>query len=84
MTDPVRLALERIASTSPRLIGPCLPTEHGCALCLALIDEARDALGWQRWPAVPGTLVPFPDELRDRLLTDYPSVSSTTTKDKHP
>lgn len=59
-TDPatarLRAALERIASTSPRAWRRhnCGPDER-CLHCLALIDEARDALGWARWPAATGT-----------------------------
>ena len=50
-------ALTRIASASPCLSNPATPQERGCKLCEALINEARDALGFQRWPAVPATPV---------------------------
>ena len=50
-------ALVCIASASPCLTNPGTPQERGCKLCEALINEARDALGFQRWPAVPATPV---------------------------
>ena len=55
-TNRLRTALERIASTSPRAWRRhnCGPDER-CIHCRALIDEARDALGWARWPAPTGT-----------------------------
>lgn len=51
----LRAALERIASTSPREWSRVDGgrTER-CVHCRALIDEARDALGWARWPAPTG------------------------------
>lgn len=57
MNDQDRNALARIASASPCVYLPGTDQERTCKLCLALIDEARDALGLQRWPAEFGTLV---------------------------
>lgn len=59
-TDPatalLHAALERIASTSPRAWHrPGCAEDERCLHCRALIDEARDALGWARWPAGTGT-----------------------------
>lgn len=51
MTDPIRKALEEIASTSP-VARPLANGEHErCLHCRALIDRAREALGQQPWPA---------------------------------
>lgn len=52
----LRAALERIASTSPRAWRrPGCAEDERCIHCHALIDEARDAIGWARWPAPTGT-----------------------------
>ena len=55
MTDPLRAALEIIASASPTLTTD-RTGERRCAMCRALIDEARDALGYERWPAMAKTV----------------------------
>lgn len=55
-TARLRAALERIASTSPRAWHrPGCAEDERCLHCRALIDEARDALGWARWPAGTGS-----------------------------
>lgn len=48
--------LKRISSCTPNTLRPGTPQEWRCSLCLALIDSARDALHYQRWPAIPHTL----------------------------
>lgn len=48
-------ALSVIASGSPAVAEPGTPQARSCALCLAHIDHARDALGFEHWPATPGT-----------------------------
>lgn len=54
--ERLRAALSTIASTSPCVLRPGSEDQHSCKMCLALINEARDALGYQRWPAIPATL----------------------------
>lgn len=47
--------LRDIASGSPGVVQPGTPSERPCALCLAHINHAREALGFEKWPAVPAT-----------------------------
>ena len=47
--------LSDIASGSPGVVQPGTASERPCALCLAHINHAREALGYAPWPAVPGT-----------------------------
>jgi hypothetical protein len=50
-----RKVLSDIASASPCVYKPGTPQERTCVLCETFINEARDALGFERWPAIPGT-----------------------------
>ncbi len=51
----IEQALSDIASGSPAVTHPGTENERQCSLCLAHINHARDAMGYDRWPAVPGT-----------------------------
>lgn len=53
-------ALKDISSGSPAVFNPGTPHEFKCSLCHAHIDEARRALGYQLWPAVPHTPIAPP------------------------
>jgi hypothetical protein len=55
MSDELRKALSQIASASPCVYRPGTPQERTCVLCETFINEARDALGFERWPAIPAT-----------------------------
>ena len=48
-------ALSMIASCSPRVYNAGGDNQGHCKLCEAMINEARDARGEERWPAVPHT-----------------------------
>ena len=48
-------ALSQIASASPCVYKPGTPQERTCVLCETFINEARIALGFERWPAIPAT-----------------------------
>jgi hypothetical protein len=52
--DRLWKTLSDIASGSPCMLDPGTATERTCKLCEAHINHARDALGFERWPAVPG------------------------------
>ena len=51
MSDPIRQALEEIASTSPVARPLANGEQERCIMCRCLIDRAREALGHQPWPA---------------------------------
>jgi hypothetical protein len=53
--DVAKKILHHIASCSPHVTNPGQPTERICALCLTFIDEARAALNYEPWPAIPHT-----------------------------
>lgn len=56
MTTPHEITLRLISSASPSIFHAGDQTrEHSCTTCRLLIDEARDALGFAHWPAVPYT-----------------------------
>lgn len=46
-----RIALEEIASASPSMHNHYSGEHRRCAMCNVFIDTARDALGYQAWPA---------------------------------
>lgn len=51
----IEQTLMRISSASPKMDNPGTPQQRNCCLCHAMIDEARDTLGFQRYPAIPHT-----------------------------
>jgi hypothetical protein len=55
--ERIERALYQIASCSPRVLLPGQPGERSCALCLAHINLAREALCEQPWPNIPHTPV---------------------------
>jgi hypothetical protein len=55
MSEELRKTLSQIASASPCIYQPGTPQERTCVLCETFINEARDVLGHERWPAIPGT-----------------------------
>lgn len=50
----LRMSLEMIASGSPA-IHSGQTGDHRCAHCAAMIELAREAIGWEKWPAKAGT-----------------------------
>ena len=58
----IEAALDTISSASPAMREPGTTREQSCALCHALIDEARNVLGYERWPAIPHTPVASPSD----------------------
>lgn len=51
----IEQTLMRISSASPKMDNPGTPEQRNCCLCHAMIDEARDTLGYERYPAIPHT-----------------------------
>ena len=50
----LRMSLEQIASGSPSIhVGQT--RDYQCAHCAAMIELAREAIGWEKWPAKPET-----------------------------
>ena len=58
-----------ISSCSPKVDNIGTQIERRCALCHALIDEARGVLGYWEWPAVPHTPKPSCITYLDSMLS---------------